>query len=44
MDRMKHISEIGLTKKLLREAKAAAVTPSKQKIIDAGRRHPVRPE
>lgn len=35
MDRMKHISEIGLTKKLLREAKAATVTPAKQKIIDA---------
>jgi hypothetical protein len=35
MERMKHISEIGLTKKLLREAKAATVTPAKQKIIDA---------
>jgi hypothetical protein len=32
---MQHISEIGLMKKLLREAKADAVTPAKQKLLDA---------
>jgi hypothetical protein len=32
---LQHISEIGLMKKLMREAKASLVTPAKQKLIDA---------
>jgi hypothetical protein len=32
---MQHIGEIGLMKKLLREAKASVVTPAKQKLLEA---------
>ena len=34
MERMKHVSEIGLMKKMLREAKASVVTPQRQKLLD----------